>query len=52
MPEHTMRLVTETTGWSKPIRTWSLTGPHGPAGSFVVSVSVTPPAATSPGVGV
>src|SRR5690349_23490939 len=34
------------------MRTWSLTAPHGPAGSFVVSVSVTPPAAISPAEGV
>ncbi len=31
--------------------TWSLAAPHGPAGSSDVSVSVTPPAAISPGVG-
>ena len=34
------------------IRTWSLTAPHGPLGSLVVSVSVTPPAAISAAVGV
>src|SRR5215472_3698226 len=34
------------------MRTWALAGPHGPAGSFVVSVSVTPPAVISAAVGV
>src|ERR1043165_7324867 len=33
------------------MRTWSLAAPQGPAGSFEVRVSVTPPAATAPGVG-
>src|SRR5436190_927386 len=33
------------------MRMASLTAAHGPAGSFVVSVSVTPPAAISAGVG-
>ena len=39
-------------GTKRVIRTWSLTAPHGPAGSLDVSVSVTPPAATSVAVGV
>jgi hypothetical protein len=34
------------------MRMGSLAEPHGPAGSFVVSVSVTPPAASSAAVGV
>ena len=34
------------------IVTWSLTGPHGPAGSFVVSVRVTVPAVISAALGV
>src|SRR5262245_32128028 len=34
------------------IFTWSLSAPHGPRGSFVVSVSVTEPAAISPALGV
>ena len=34
------------------IFTWALTGPHGPAGSLVVSVSVALPAAISTAVGV
>ena len=34
------------------IFTWELTGPHGPAGSLVVRVSVTLPAAISAAVGV
>src|SRR5262245_35011424 len=57
----TCGLVAQTT-WSTPalttvigsivIVTWSLTGGHGPVGSFVVSVSVTVPAAISPAEGV
>ena len=56
----TCGLLAQTT-WSRPasavadglivIRIGSLAGPHGPAGSFVSSVSVTPPAAISSGVG-
>jgi hypothetical protein len=34
------------------MRMASFAVPHGPAGSFVVSVSVTPPAANSAAVGV
>src|SRR5436190_2451604 len=52
MPLHTTRLATVTAGESSVIRTWSFTAPHGPAGSFVVSVSVTLPAAMSAPEGV
>src|SRR5437867_7699261 len=34
------------------MRTWSVTAPQGPAGSLLVSVSVTPPAAISAALGV
>ena len=53
IPLQTMRFGTETVGWSK--RDPDLVADRArtdPAGSFVVSVSVTLPAATSPGVGV
>ncbi len=51
-PLHTVRVGTVTVILSNVIFTWSLTGGHGPAGSFVVRVSVTLPAAISPAVGV
>src|SRR5512144_2391210 len=52
IPAHATRSGTVTTGWSSVSVTWSLTAPHTPAGSFVVSVSVTLPAAMSAAVGV
>jgi hypothetical protein len=52
MPEQSVRLETLTAGESNVSFTWSLTAPHGPEGSFVVSVSVTLPAARSAALGV
>src|SRR5437773_10629177 len=52
MPLQTTRLATATTGWSSVIFIWSVAAGHGPAGSFVVSVSVTLPAAMSDAEGV
>ena len=48
-PTHTSREVAEGL---IVMRTWSVTAPHGPVGSLVVSVSVTPPAAISAALGV
>src|ERR1041385_5891033 len=51
IPVHTMWFATVTCGESSVIVIWSLTCEHGPAGSFVVSVSITLPAARSVGDG-